>query len=267
VSTLDASAVLEGLATRALGRPLHVHGDVGSTNDLALDLMQSCAVHGATVVADRQTAGRGQRGRAWHSPAGVGLYISVVLRGSRRLDAPTLVVAAVGLGLAEGLERVTGARVEIKWPNDLWCRGRKLAGILVESRGFSPERPSFVAGMGINVNHSETDFPPDVREIATSLALRTGRRHDRSAVLRSVLEALEPRVDQALAGGASDLEASYRERSVLRGREVELLEGDRPLRGTVVDLSARDGLLLRLAGGQVVHVRAEHARDVRPIDG
>ena len=265
MSALDPGLIVEGLATSALGRPLHLYGDIGSTNDIALDLLQRCATHGTTVVGDRQTAGRGQRGRTWHSPRGVGLYVSLVLRGARRLDAPTLVVAAVGLGLAEGLERVSGARVDIKWPNDLWCRGRKLAGILVESRGFRPERPAFVAGIGVNVNQIETDFPPEVRDTATSLALRTGRSFDRNSVLRAVLEALEPRIDQALAGGASDLDASYRERSLLRGREVELLEGDRPLRGTVVDLSARDGLLLRTSGGQMVHVRAEHARDVRPV--
>jgi len=267
VSELDAARVLEGLGTRALGRKLHVHAALASTNDAALDLLAAGAPHGTTVVADHQTAGRGQRGRAWHSPRGVGLYVSIVLRGTRPLDAPTLVVAAVGLGLAEGLERVAGARVDLKWPNDLWSGGRKLAGILVESRGYRPEVPTFVAGMGVNVNQGEGDFPADVRATATSLALRTGRRHDRATVLRAVLEALEPRVEQALAGGGSDLEASYRERSLLRGRTVELLEGDRPLRGTVVDLSARDGLLLRLAGGQVVHVRAEHARDVRPLDG
>jgi BirA family biotin operon repressor/biotin-[acetyl-CoA-carboxylase] ligase len=266
VSDLDPARVLEGLATRALGRPLQIHDAVASTNDVALDLLRSGATHGTTVVADRQTAGRGQRGRAWHSPAGIGLYVSVVLRGARRLETPTLVVAAVGLGLAEALERVSGARVDVKWPNDLWSGGRKLAGILVESRGYRPERPALVAGLGVNVNHGDGDFPPDVASVATSLALRTGRRHDRSAVLRAVLEALEPRVDQALAGGASDLEESYRERSLLRGRAVELLEGDRPLRGTVVDLSAKEGLLLRLPGGNVVHVRAEHARDVRLLD-
>jgi len=266
VSDLDRERVLDGLATRRLGRPLHVHGDVGSTNDLALDLLQSGAPHGTTVVADRQTAGRGQRGRAWHSPAGLGLYVSSVLRGDRPVASPTLVVAAVGLGLAEGLERVTGVRIEIKWPNDLWCDGRKVSGILVESRGYRPEAPAFVAGMGINVNHGEDDFPPELRAVATSLAIRTGRRLDRAEVLRSVLEALEPRIEQALRGGTSDLEDSYRQRSVLRGRRVELLEGDRPLVGTVVDLSAREGLLLRLTGGPVVHVRAEHARDVRPLD-
>ncbi len=258
--------MLDGVATRACGRRLHVHDEVESTNDVALDLLQSGAPHGTTVVAERQLAGRGQRGRAWHSPAGAGLYVSIVLRGTRSLDTPTLVVAAVGLGLAEGLERASGVQVGIKWPNDLWSGGRKLAGILVESRGFRPERPAFVAGMGVNVNQREDDFPDDVRGVATSLALCTGRRHDRATVLRAVVEALEPRVDQALRGGTSDLADSYRQRSLLRGRDVELLEGDRPLRGTVVDLSAREGLLLRLPGGEVIHVRVEHARDVRPLD-
>ncbi len=266
MSVVDPQRVTDGLCTIALGHPIVQHDSVPSTNDVALDLLAEDAPHGTTVVANRQTAGRGQRGRGWHSPPSVGLFASVVLRGARPLETPTLVVAAVGLGLAEGLEFVSGARIDLKWPNDLWCNGRKVAGVLVESRGYRPEEPAFVAGMGVNVNHRGVDFPPEVRETASSLALVTGDHLDRTDVLRAVLEALEPRVDQALAGGTGDLEACYRERSVLRGRTVELLHGDEPVRGEVVDLSAREGLLLRLVGGRLLHVRAEHARDVRPVE-
>jgi BirA family biotin operon repressor/biotin-[acetyl-CoA-carboxylase] ligase len=266
MSVVDPRRVTDGLCTIALGHPIVQFDRVGSTNDAALQLLGEGAAHGTTVVANRQTAGRGQRGRTWHSPPSVGLFVSIVLRGSQPLETPTLVVAAVGLGLAEGLEFASGARVGLKWPNDLWCNGRKVAGVLVESRGYRPEQPAFVAGMGVNISHRGVDFPPDVRDSATSLALVTGDRLDRADVLRAVLKALEPRIDQALAGGTGDLEEAYRERSLLRGRMIDLVRGDEALRGEVVDLSAREGLLLRLAGGTMLHVPAEHARDVRPVD-
>jgi len=266
LSFVDPHRVVDGLCTIALGHPIEQHDTVTSTNDLALELLADGAAHGTTVIANRQTAGRGQRGRTWHSPPSMGLLASILLRGSRPLDTPTLIVAAVGLGLAEGLEFVSGARIRLKWPNDLWCDGRKVAGILVESRGYRPESPAFVAGMGVNVNHRGVDFPPEIRDSATSLALLSGGLHDRADVLRAMLEALEPRIDQALAGGTGDLEEAYRERSLLRGREVTLLHGDRRVQGTVADLSAREGLLLRMSDGRMLHIPAEHARDVRPVD-
>ena len=152
----------------------------------------------------------------------------------------------------------------IKWPNDVWCRDRKLAGVLVEARGFRPDAPAFVAGFGVNVGHAPADLPPTLRDTATSLRIETGEAPSRVGLLCAVLEAVEGRIDQALRGGTPDLEDVYRERSLLPGLEVELRDGDGPLRGTVADLSARDGLLLRLQDGRHVHVRAEHARDVRP---
>ncbi len=266
MNDLTADSIRRGLATKELGRTLAFYESCGSTNDFALEMMSAGAPHGTLVVAETQTAGRGQRGRSWHSPPGVAIHASLVLRGEARNASPTLLVAAVGLGLAEGLEAATGADIGIKWPNDLWSVGRKLAGILVEARGFHPDRPAYVAGFGVNVNQRAEDFPPDLRSVATSLALRTGRRHDRAAVLRAVLAALEPRIEQALAAqGVADLQAAYRRRSVLLGRRVSLLDADASVEGFVADLSATDGLLLRTDDGRHRHVLAEHARDVRPV--
>lgn len=263
---LRAASIRRCLTTEHLGRSLVFYESCGSTNDHALDLLASGAPHGTLVVADRQTNGRGQRGRVWHSPPGTSIHASLVLRSESPMASPTLLVAAVGLGLAEGIEAATGVDVGIKWPNDLWCDGLKVAGILVEARGFRPESPAFVAGFGVNVNQRAEDFPPELRETATSLALRTGRPHDRTALLCAALAALEPRVDAALAGrGTADLHESYRRRSVLVGRRVKLLDADAPVEGLVTDLSATDGLVLRTDDGRHRHVLAEHARDVRPV--
>lgn len=254
------------LRTHHLGRPCEVHATVTSTNDLALERLGAGAPHGHLVVADAQTGGRGRRGRAWHSPPGLAIHASLVIRGERELVAPTLLVAAVGLGIAEGLEAAARVKVGIKWPNDLWIGGRKVAGILVEARGFRPDAPALVAGFGINVNHALDDFPPDLRDVATSVALATGARLDRRDVLSAVLESLEPRVDEALSGApAPALHEAYRSRSVLLGRRVALLDADEPVVGSVADLSATDGLLLRTDLGAHRHVPAERAAEVRLV--
>jgi BirA family biotin operon repressor/biotin-[acetyl-CoA-carboxylase] ligase len=263
---LSAETIRRGLATAHLGRTLHSFPVCGSTNDVALELLARGAAHGTLVVADAQTQGRGQRGRSWHSPPGRAIHASLVLRASAPVASPTLLVAAVGLGLAEGLESAAGVEIGIKWPNDLWCDRRKVAGILVEARGYRADEPAFVAGFGVNVNQTADDFPPELRGVATSLALRTGRRHDRAAVLRAVLAALEPRVDQVLgAQAAAELHDAYRRRSVLLGQRVTLFDADARVEGFVADLSATDGLLLRTDDGRHRHVPAEHARDVRPV--
>jgi BirA family biotin operon repressor/biotin-[acetyl-CoA-carboxylase] ligase len=266
VTDFGEPEIREALRTSRFVRALQVHAVCGSTNDLALELLTAGAPHGTLVVADRQTKGRGQRGRTWHSPAGTSVHASLVLRGDVPIASPTLLVAAVGLGLAEGVEAATGADVGIKWPNDLWCARRKVAGILVEARGYAAQRPAFVAGFGINVNQRPEDFPAELRAEATSLAMVTGRRHRRAAVLAAALASLAPRIEQVLSGArAPDLHEAYRARSVLLGQRVRLLDADAPLDGFVADLSATDGLLLRTDDGRHRHVPAEHARDVRPV--
>jgi BirA family biotin operon repressor/biotin-[acetyl-CoA-carboxylase] ligase len=266
MSDFTTDCIRNALRTDKLGRALTVLGTCGSTNDHALDLLAAGAPHGALVVADSQTKGRGRRGSSWHSPPGTSIYASLVLRGESRAQSSTALVAAVGLGLAEGLETATGIEIGIKWPNDLWYGNRKVAGVLVEARGFRVESPAYVAGFGITVNPRADEFPVELRASATSLAVATGRRQSRANVLAAALAALEPRIERVLAGGSAvDLHESYRRRSVLLGRRVTLLDADAPLEGFVADISATDGLLVRTDDGRHRHVLAEHARDVRPV--
>ncbi len=238
-----------------------------STNEIALARLAAGAPHGTLVGAGEQTAGRGRHGRPWHSPAGLGLYASLVVRGTAPLETPTLLVAAAGLGVAEGAERASGTPCRVKWPNDVWCDESKLAGILVETRGFDPARPAFVVGFGVNVNHGRTDFPPDVAARATSLALRTGRRHELQAVLAAILQALLPRIGRAMRAdraAAALLERDYRARSLVLGRRVSLTVGGERVVGVVEDVSPSAGLALRTdSSAGVVRIRAEHVSEVR----
>jgi BirA family biotin operon repressor/biotin-[acetyl-CoA-carboxylase] ligase len=170
---------------------------IGSTNDVAASLAE-----GGVVVADEQTAGRGRRGHSWFSPAGSGLYVSVVLApAGARVDPPRatmLLTLTVGVALAEGVEAATGLRVALKWPNDLQVSRRKLAGILAEGSATGGVAEPVVVGYGINV--ASTAFPPELRDRATSLESELGRTVDRHHVLVETLASLARRYQDLLDG-------------------------------------------------------------------
>jgi biotin-[acetyl-CoA-carboxylase] ligase BirA-like protein len=157
---------------------------------------------GLVVIADEQTSGRGRRGHTWFSPAGSGLYVSVVLApATARIDparAITLLTLAAGVALAEGVEQAAGLRVDLKWPNDLQVSRRKIGGILAESSGAGGFSDTVVVGYGINV--LSTAFPPELRDRATSLESELGRAPDRHHLFAETLAALSRRYEDLLAG-------------------------------------------------------------------
>ena len=182
---------------------------------------------GDVVIADEQTAGQGRHGHTWHSAPGTGLYCSMVLT-----PAPLLTMA-LGLAAAEAIEKSTGVRCDLRWPNDLMLGDRKTAGILVQLVGEKA-----VAGIGINLNH--TEFPPDLAEIATSLRLHTGREISRD----DVLAALVPAVDAMVAHDADTILRLFsRASSYVSGRRVVVDLPNGPIEGTTAGLN-RDGFLI-----------------------
>jgi BirA family biotin operon repressor/biotin-[acetyl-CoA-carboxylase] ligase len=153
---------------------LAVLGTVGSTNDEAWELARQGAAAGAVVIAERQTRGRGRLGHPWFSPEGVGLYASVLLRppGPAALSPRWTVVAA--LAACEACRQVGATAAEIKWPNDVLWKGKKLAGSLVEVRSSGDGMEELILGTGFNVNQTETEFPSDLLDRATSLRIAAG---------------------------------------------------------------------------------------------
>lgn len=202
--------------------------------------------HGAVAVAEHQTAGRGRSGRSWDDTPATGLLFSVLLRPPPGLPLPQLSLVA-GLAVATAIDRETGCRAMIKWPNDVLIAGRKVCGILLEASDSV-----VVCGIGINVNQAHDELPRETRLPATSLRIATQRELDRGALLAAVLADLERRYDawleEGLAGQLDDLE----ERNALRDLDVRI--GDRS--GTA-DVIAPDGrLTLVLARGDVVLVES-----------
>jgi BirA family transcriptional regulator, biotin operon repressor / biotin---[acetyl-CoA-carboxylase] ligase len=188
---------------------------------------------GDVVIADEQTAGQGRHGHSWHSPAGSGLYCSMVLA-----PAPVLTLA-LGLAAVEAVEKVTGLRCDLRWPNDLMLDGRKVAGILVQLAGEKA-----IAGIGVNLN--QTSFPPALAAIATSLRIHTGREISRD----DLLAALVPAVD-ALAAEAPEtiLRLFARASSYAAGRRVTVDLPDGVIEGTTAGLNPEGFLIVRRDDG------------------
>lgn len=254
---LDPGALGE-LDTRWLGRPLQLEAEVDSTNSMAGELAAAGAPHGAVVVALAQRAGRGRRGRTWHSPAGDGLYLSAVLRPRIPLEQTPLLSLAAAVGLCGAVEPLLGPgrAALLKWPNDLLVRGgggppRKLSGVLLELRSVGATLEHLVLGVGLNVYTRA--FPPGLRTPPTSLALE---RPKSSAPLRltdvllALLRALEAALDPALAGDHAAVREAWQQRAPWLGQEVTVELGEATVQGRALGLAPDGALRLATPGGE-----------------
>ena len=188
-----------------------------STMDAARVLAEEGAADGTVVVAAEQTSGRGTKGRLWLSPPGVGLYLTYILKpGKEEVPDLTLLPLASGLAAQEALVALGMAEARLKWPNDLVAGRRKLGGVLCESV-YRNGRPSFaLIGVGLNLNQTEKDFPPDLRPLATSVRLATGKETDRDVALFALNETLGRWLRVLREGRRMELLAAYEERLVFR---------------------------------------------------
>lgn len=214
---------------------------VDSTQRAAFELAEQNAADGTVVVADTQTAGRGRRGRTWHDEPGDSLLMSVIVRSALSVaDLPKLSLAAA-LAVAEAVEATTGLPARLKWPNDVLVNGRKLAGILLESRIVA--EPLVVAGIGINLR--QRSFPEALAPAATSVDLEAGCAVGREALLEAVLDAFDRWRIRLERDGFAPLRERWLELADTIGREVTV--GAHA--GVAVDLAWDGALVLREADG------------------
>jgi len=236
------------LGTHDLGQTLHYYEEIDSTNDRAKELAEEGAGHGEVVVAEMQRSGRGRRGRHWSSPAGRNLYLSVILRPDLApTRAPELTLVAA-LAVCDAL-RDAGVEVGIKWPNDVLANGRKISGILTELSAEPDHVHWVVLGVGVNLNARREDFPPELRDEATSVLLERGQPAPRALFTAALLATLERWLDVHGDQGFDAIRDAWRSRSVTLGRAVRVRMGDRDVDGVAEELDANGGLLVRTATG------------------
>lgn len=230
---------------------------VVSTQEEAKALAEAGLPEGTAVQAECQTGGRGRRGRPWHSPAGKGIWMSVVLRPPLPLAATPQLTLLTGVAVCRAVRRVSGVEAGIKWPNDLLAGGRKICGILLESALREGRLAYTIAGIGIDVNLAEEDIPPELRERATSLLLeRGGRPVDRQQLAGAVLEELEQLYDGYLKEGFGEARAAWEAMSVTLGRQIAAQCGEERVTGVAVGLSPEGSLLVRDDAGSIVTIHS-----------
>jgi BirA family biotin operon repressor/biotin-[acetyl-CoA-carboxylase] ligase len=243
------------------GRRIHHFFKADSTNAVALRLAAAGEPHGALVIAEEQTAGRGRLGRSWHSEKTSGIYLSLILRppfGPQH--APVLTLAA-GLAVYDAVVETTGLEVELRWPNDLLAGGKKFCGILTEMQAEAERLHYVVLGIGVNVNH--TRFPGELEKTATSLRLarHTGPGSSpplsRLEILVSLLAALDRYYNRLLKEGAAPIIARFTEVSpYARGRRVRVSTPWEEFTGTTAGLNPAGLLRVRRDDGQTLTVLA-----------
>jgi BirA family biotin operon repressor/biotin-[acetyl-CoA-carboxylase] ligase len=261
----DVSLQLDRVRPRlgAIGRRMYWLETTGSTNDVAAQLAQHGAEDGTTVVAEAQTSGRGRHGRAWFSPPGAGLYVSVILRlsnepaGNRDHPASLLTLAA-GVAIAEAVRAATGLPAEIKWPNDVVIGTRKLAGILTEAASHGSDLQFVVLGFGINLQTAA--YPAELRSRVTSIEAETSRPADRALIFAEILARVSERCGDLRAQRFDAILSAWR--GLAPALPFAPVEWDSPngtVRGRAEGIDA-DGALLVRVGDRLERVVAGEVR-------
>jgi BirA family biotin operon repressor/biotin-[acetyl-CoA-carboxylase] ligase len=224
----------------------------GSTSTVAREQARKGAKSGFLVAASQQSRGRGRLGRSWESPPGLGLYVSILLRPEMRVaDAGRLTILS-SVAAADAVESISGLRPKIKWPNDLILKGRKLAGLLIETEPRGRDLAYAIVGIGINVRHQADDFSDEVRPLATSLFLATKRLYRRADLLVALLHAFERRLPQP----HEEVQAAWAASSLTVGQQVTLVTARGRKQGQALGLDPSGALLLRNAFGEVEAITA-----------
>lgn len=235
---------------------LHHFPSIDSTNDQLRLLARQGAPHGTVLIADHQTGGHGRRGRTFHSPNGMGIYLSILLRPDCAPTDLMHLTCAAAVAMCDAVEASAGFRPGIKWTNDLVYQNRKLGGILTEL-GFTPKGTLDYAIIGIGINCCQTaeDFPEDIRDFAGSLSMMTGTETERSKVAAAMAEALW-HMDSRLLTRKADILSQYRRDCITVGQEISLVRGEEVRHGKALDIDEAGALIVSFPDGSIEAVNS-----------
>jgi BirA family biotin operon repressor/biotin-[acetyl-CoA-carboxylase] ligase len=249
---LNADDLLARLGkTKVVGRDIRVFVETTSTNDIIEKLARDGVKEGVVVFAESQTRGRGRLGRKWISPAKKGLWFSVLLRPDLRPQQTTQLTVATATALARAIQLETGIKSEIKWPNDILIRGKKVAGILTELSAELDHVKYIILGIGVDVNLTATEFPAELRPIATSLRAETDKIISRANLAVAIMRELDKDYARICSGDFASLADEWEARCTTIGQNVTIRIGERQIRGRAEALSEEGALLVRTEHGRL----------------
>ncbi len=254
---LDPDAIRARLITRWIGHQVYAFDSIGSTNQVAWRLALEGYPEGTLVIAEEQRRGRGRLGRSWHSPKGLGLWFSVVLRPRGHARYAWLLPLAMSLPVSQALRQLYGLEAKVKWPNDVLVSGRKIAGVLVEGSVSSEKFQTAVVGIGINVNQLDDHFPPELRDRVTSVRRELGQAVSRLELLAQVLLEME-RIYSQLVRDEDPVLEQWRRSCAHLGARVRVTGSFGKRQGIFLDVGSDGAILLRDSTGRT--------EGVHPVD-
>ena len=240
--------------TKVIGRDIRVFEQTTSTNDVIEKLARDGVKEGAVVFAESQTGGRGRLGRKWISPERKGLWFSILLRPDLRPQETTQLTVASATALRRAIQSVTGLKPEIKWPNDILVGEKKVAGILTELSAELDRVKHVILGIGVNVNQDAAEFPPELRRLATSLKIESGRTIERPELAAAVLRELDLDYARICAGKFAVVADEWQAQCATIGNDVTIQIGGRRIRGRAESLDDDGALLVRTEHGRLERI-------------
>lgn len=230
-------------ATEWAGCEIYYFDSIDSTNTKAKELAEEGHPSGTLVVADRQTAGKGRRGRSWESPTGIGIFMTLMLKPEINPNNASMLTLVAAMATTRAIRRVTGVPAMIKWPNDIVMNGKKVCGILTEMSAQFDYINHIVIGIGINV-HNE-DFPEEIAKTASSLYLESGQHIHRASLIEAFLEEFEDVYAEYLkTEDMEGLQKEYDAMLVNRGRQVRVLDPREPFEGKAMGITKKGELIV-----------------------
>ena len=252
-SLLLTHEIRDGLDTKLFGQKDIVYfRETDSTNRQARELAAGGAAEGTVVIAETQTHGRGRKGRQWFSPAGTGIYASLIIRPKISPGQAPRITLMTAVAIAEALLALLPLNVRIKWPNDILVNGRKLAGILTEISTDMDVVDYIIVGLGLNVNTTFESSPAEVKTVATSILTETGNAFPRINLIRACLRCFEECYARFKNDDFEPIMQRWKELSDIIGQKIRVGMIDRTLIGDVVDVDD-DGVLILKDGNERIH--------------
>ncbi len=237
-----------------IGRDIRVFEETNSTNDVAEKFARDGVKEGVVVFAEAQSRGRGRLGRKWLSPPRRGLWFSVLLRPDLRPQAATQLTVAAATALCRAIRAQTELKPQVKWPNDILINGRKVAGVLTELAAEIDHVKHLILGIGVDVNLSASEFPVELKKIATSLKIESGRHLNRLELAAAILRELDVDYQRIQQGRFAEVADEWEEQCITLGRRVRIHIGPREVAGRAEALDDDGALLVRTDHGHLERI-------------
>ncbi|KEH89961.1 biotin--[acetyl-CoA-carboxylase] ligase [Clostridium novyi] len=239
------------LNTKYIGKDIRYYNTIDSTNTKAKELGTAGAKEGTVVISEEQTGGRGRLGRQWVSPKFKGTWMSIILKPDiEPMDASKITqigAAAVCMSINE-----LGLKATIKWPNDIVLNGKKVCGILTEMSGELNKINYIIMGIGINVNIEDEDFPGDIKDIATSIKIESGKKVKRKELVASIFNNFESLYDEFINSETIKRSINIcRENSALIGNDIKIIKRNEEVFAKAIGLTEDGELIVEYNDGKV----------------